>query len=184
MSRTMIQLSSGAYIDLKDPSSEPVTIRVIAHALSHLCRYTGHTRRFYSVAEHCVRASYIGDPRYALDILMHDAAEAFLGDVATPLKRQLSDYADLEHRFENIIAGKWGLRWLYDQEFKAAVKHADLVMLATEKRDLLPVSDVIWPVLAGIDPLLETLPLEDEAGTPWLWRDKFIERFVEISRDR
>lgn len=180
-----ILLANGRYYDFAEPSGDVLTIQMIAHALSNICRYTGHTRRFYSVAEHSVRASLICEPDFALEVLMHDAAEAVVSDMSTPFKALVGEnYRKHERAAEGLIATRWGLRHLWDGPYGEAVRAADLVMLATEKRDLLPPDDRRWPVLDGVEPLSEHIPADPEAGTPWLWKERFIERFVEICRDR
>lgn len=108
----------------------------VAHALAHLCRFTGHTSRFYSVAQHCVYvAQLVGAARQTmLAGLLHDASEAYLQDLPTPLKYHTSmqAYRDAEAQVQSAIYWKHGIR-----EEPAAVKRADKRMLATEARDLL-----------------------------------------------
>ena len=171
-----IQLSNGLYYDFYNPDPDVVTIEVIAHALANICRYTGHVSRFYSVAEHSVRASYLGPDNEALERLMHDAGEALVGDVSTPLKRQLGGYAEIEERAEILCATKFG----YQYPYPPSVKQADLIMLATEKKFLLPQTEVQWEVLKGIEPMVGDL--RNAAGTPSHWKQKFIDRYEELKR--
>lgn len=84
---TMITYT-GKVFDFDSPSDGPVCLEDIAHALGMLCRFNGHIRRFYSVAQHSVLVSKLVDPRYALLALFHDAAEAYVGDMVSPLKRR------------------------------------------------------------------------------------------------
>lgn len=83
-----------------------VNLEDIAHSLSQLCRYGGHCNHFYSVAEHSVRLSETVDPREAL---LHDATEAYLGDVVSPLKSMLTEYRMLEDHIRRVIALRFGL---------------------------------------------------------------------------
>lgn len=143
-----IMLSSGIYFDLLSPQTSAFTINDIAHALSQLCRFTGHTSEFYSVAEHSLRASYLVPKDYAMQSLLHDAAEAFVGDVSSPLKHLLPNYKDIEQAIQVEIFRRFDCPLVEADE----VKLADLIMLATERRDLLPPSHDVWPIIAQITP--------------------------------
>lgn len=132
-----------------DPRADEVCIEDIAHALSHQCRFAGHTRTFYSVAEHCVRvAEYLhnqsGDRSLALWGLMHDASEAYLVDLPRPVKRQpsMAPYKEAEKLVTTAIAERFGLPLAFDQD--TFVKHADVVLLATEARDLMSRPPNAW----------------------------------------
>ena len=126
------------------PEVYPYDVAEIAHALSNLCRFAGHTREFYSVAQHSVvvaRAitdNYNGSPDPALmrAALLHDAAEAFCIDLPAPIKHmpEMQGYRSLIKRTEYAIADHFKLSAF---AFHHLIKHADLVVLATEKRDLL-----------------------------------------------
>ena len=148
MSPTILT-ASGRYFDLLAPERSQFDINEIAHALANLCRFTGHTSRFYSVAQHSVLTSYLVPEEHALAALLHDAAEAYLGDVASPLKHLLPEYAAIYARVESALLAHYGL----PSELPPCVKRADLIMLATEKRDLMPWPDDVWPSLIGVTPL-------------------------------
>jgi hypothetical protein len=128
-----IRTATGQYFNFNQPETHNFTIEEIAFSLSNLCRYTGHVE-FYSVAQHSVLVSHIVPKRFALVGLLHDAAEAYLGDVASPLKAMLADYKKVEKRVEAAIASHFGLQFPFPPE----VKYADMRMLMTEKRDLMP----------------------------------------------
>ena len=137
MSSTMT-LFSGTTIDLKDIKAAHINIHDIAHALAYTCRFSGHTRVFYSVAEHSVHtAKYLEKRGQSLDVqrwgLLHDATEAYLGDVITPLKSLLPTYKYYEHEFMKAIAERFGLMLPIPE----AVHEADKIMLQMEMRDLL-----------------------------------------------
>lgn len=82
----------------------------IAHALSHICRYGGHVDRFYSVAEHCFLMSQAVRPENRLWALLHDATEAYIGDMVRPLKLHMPNYVDVEDRLMAVIAQRFGLK--------------------------------------------------------------------------
>ena len=174
--RPDILTASGAYFNFLEPDPATVTVEAVAHALSHICRFAGHTRRFYSVAQHCVLASYLvpeADARWAL---MHDAAEAFVGDVARPLKQLLGDYKAIEARAEAAVCAAFGL----EGSMPPSVKDADLVLLATEQRDLMPAHDDQWALIEGVTPWEMTIWPWDHAFA----RRSFLERFYELWPER
>jgi uncharacterized protein len=106
-----------------DPRVEEVFIEDIAHSLATKCRYAGHCKGFYSVAEHSVYCSYIGPPDEALERLMHDGAETYNGDLIRPLKRD-PEFAAPFHKVETIneliIAQKFKLTYPYPPSVKIA----------------------------------------------------------------
>lgn len=123
-----------------DPRADEIDIEDIAHALSNLCRYGGHTKRFYSVAEHCVLVSYKVPKEYALDALLHDASEAYLIDVPRPIKQFLFNYKEIEAEIEKEVARKFGLEWPWHQ----SVKDADDRILNDERDQLMMYPPIPW----------------------------------------
>lgn len=112
----------------------------IAHSLSQLCRWTGHTRYFYSVAQHSVYTSRICPPEIAFDCLMHDSSEAYLGDMNRPLKHFTAAgpaYLEIEEKVEQVIFEKFGVPYPMSPE----VKKYDVQMLYAEKAQLMNVSE-------------------------------------------
>ena len=168
-----LQTASGRQFAFVAPDVDQVSLEDIAHALSHVCRFGGHVRRHYSVAEHSVRVSRICPPDHALAGLLHDSAEAFIGDMPTPLKRldECRGYVAVERRVEAVIARKFGLA---SAEMHAEVKRADGILLATEARDLLlrrPLFDISEAPLPG-------------RIRPWSTRRakfEFLARFCELT---
>lgn len=134
----LIQTHSGALVSPFNPDPETLTLPDIAHALSHICRFTGHTRTFYSVAEHSVRVARLVPPEDRLAALLHDATEAYLCDIATPIKALLPGYAEAEDRLARVIADKWGVTYPWPE----SVKRADMIMLHSEAKVLM--GDPMW----------------------------------------
>lgn len=170
--RPDILTASGRYFNFIDTTDNAAIVSDIAHALSHICRFNGHTRDFYSVAQHSVLASHIVPEEDALAALFHDAAEAYIGDVARPLKQLLPDYREIEERVERDLFAKLGI----PLPMPPSVKYADLVLLATEQRDLMPAHDDEWALIKGV----EMLPDRICPWTPWTARTMFYDRFSEL----
>ena len=150
--------NSGLVFDFVNPTEDMIDIEDVAHALSHLCRFTGHCDRFYSVAEHSLIGALIfmerGDDELAFEFLMHDAHEAYVGDLSTNLKKLCPDFKIIEERVDKLIRKKYNMA----NEMPSEVKQMDIKMLATEKSNLLynhRFSD--WAVLNNIDTLNEDL---------------------------
>lgn len=138
-----IATSAGKHIDFTNITPDQICIEDIARGTSNICRFAGQLENFYSVAQHSVYVSQIVPPEYALEALLHDATEAYMGDIASPLKAMLPDYKAVEKHIEAVIRKKFDLPPVMTVD----VHYADLVMLATEKRDfeIDPVNH--WPML-------------------------------------
>jgi uncharacterized protein len=107
-----IRTFSGKLINVFDPKPEGICIEDIAHALSNLCRFGGHTSGFYSVAQHCcLMAKLVSEKPIALATLLHDASEAYLLDISRPIKHLLPQYQEAEHKLMHIIAEKFGFEY-------------------------------------------------------------------------
>jgi hypothetical protein len=142
---------SGRRLDLVDPQPKQIEIVDIAWALSRLCRFVGHVPTHYSVAEHCCRVAMLvaadptTDPRLILAALLHDAAEAYLGDWSSPLKQVFRAEAPgalaVERRIETAIGAKFNVT-LTPKDPRITL--ADAVMLATERRDLKGPAPMSW----------------------------------------
>jgi hypothetical protein len=163
-----------------------VRIADIAHALSLICRFGGHCVEHYSVAQHSLLVARIledmGAPAEAqLCGLMHDAHEAYVGDVPTPIKAMLCQaWADLEHQAEDVVLSAFGLREAMN-DWCDIVKHADRVALATERRDLLQFDIGVnrpWVILDGVAPN-EGHAIPSKAAQHQ-WAEVFLARFVAL----
>lgn len=135
-----VQTKNGHVFDPKALKITGVDSDDIAHALSNICRYAGHCRRFYSVAEHSVLVSRIVRSLWPDDLeaiwagLLHDATEAYVGDVTTPLKVLLPKYMEIEDALSMMIAKACDIKWT--KRTTERVKTADLIALSTEVRGL------------------------------------------------
>lgn len=156
---TAIPLRSGSYLDLADPDCRVIAPIDIAAGLRQP-RFGAQTREFYTIAQHSLLVLRLVSPvarqlggEKGLQLrrcaLMHDAAEAFIHDIVTPLKRQIAgDYRPIEARLEQRLAARFG--WSWTDFRREQVKLADLQALAIEQRDLVGRTDP-WPILDRID---------------------------------
>lgn len=138
------------------PAPEEIDIKDIAHALSLTCRFGGHCREFYSVAEHSIRVADEVDRDYKLSALLHDAHEAYLHDVPKPIKMDISGYKETADTIQTAINRRFHLL-----PMGFTIRHADEVLLATEARDLMRNTEG-WATLP--------FPLEDKIY-PWTAED-------------
>jgi hypothetical protein len=127
-----------------------------------------------SVAQHSYHVSFLVPPEHALAGLLHDAHEAFVGDVPTPLKQLLPQYKELEQRVESAVLERFDLT----RPLHPSIKAADLKMLATERRDLLPPHDDEWVLLRGIEPCRDVI----QPWPPESARLAFLQRYYELTR--
>lgn len=167
-----IQTYSGRRFNPTNPHVDAIVIQDIAHSLSMQCRFSGHCKRFYSVAQHSVLVSHICDHDDALWGLMHDASEAYLVDIPRPLKRsgKFEAYRELEAIMTKAICKRFGL----PEQEPPSVKRADTTLLATEARDLMqPLrSDWVQPA--------EPLPFKIDSWSPQEAKNAFMKRFFQL----
>lgn len=169
-----IQTYTGRRFTPTNPNPSAIVIQDIARALSMQCRFSGHLKYFYSVAQHCVLVSYICDSADALWGLLHDATEAYLIDLPAPLKRsgQFDNFKMVEHKLMKAICTKFKLPF----EEPPSVKAADVQLLVTEARDLMVNKRSDWELK------VEPLPFKIEAWTPDQAEDNFMKRFGELTK--
>lgn len=169
-----IRTYTGRLVDVLAMRPCDIDITDIAHALSQVNRFGGHTRFPYSVGQHCWKGSYeFTEPRLALGFLLHDASEAYLGDITRPLKNTVwgDHYKVYERGVEAAIANHFGIR--PDTVESACIHDVDMRMCDTEQRDLMPHSDM-------------------EGKQPFAWRTDnmtagfvkhcFLDRYQELRR--
>jgi len=168
-----IQTYSGRRFSPINPVVDAIVIQDIAHALSMQCRFSGHCREFYSVAQHSVFVSYICDSADAMSGLMHDASEAYLADFPSPLKHsgKFDAYLDFEANMQKAICQRFNLPELEPP----SVKVADKILLATEARDLMS------PLHPDLVQPCEPLPFKIIPLSPKDAKDLFMKRFYELS---
>lgn len=152
-----IQTFTGLQAYPMDLRPSEIKIEDIAHSLAMQCRYTGHCRRFYSVAEHSVLMARhfmkIGMAEYALPALLHDATEGYLTDVPRPVKPFLRGYKEAEQNAWLAISERFGL----DPRLSSHVHDADARILIDERAQNMNPSAEEWGGLPdhGLDVVLE-----------------------------
>ena len=157
-----------------DPRPEEIFIEDIAHALSLMNRYGGHTLFPYPVGQHSVILSYLVDPQFSFLALMHDASEAYLCDIPRPVKYDLTNYTSIEDNLMKIISIKYKFVWPMPPE----IKHADNRMLTTEK------AQVLSPGPSWEKYTEDKYPPYDviiKRQTPEESEKQFLERFKELT---
>jgi 5'-deoxynucleotidase YfbR-like HD superfamily hydrolase len=131
MNNTSIQVGK-RFFDLTNPHIYEYDIEEIAHSLDNICRFTGHTTKFYSVLEHSLLVYLIASNDKTA--LLHDASEAYVGDVSSPLKKLLPEYKKIEDNVQLAIANYFGLKYPYPEH----VMKADMYALKFEREVFLP----------------------------------------------
>ena len=127
-----IRTYGGKYVDVFDAKSEDFSIEAIAHSLSMQCRFMGHINEFYSIAQHSVMVCDLLPDEYKFEGLMHDASEAYLCDIPTPIKPRLSNYYEIEHE----LMVKLSRRYNFNYPLSKEVKKADYEALQFEWNNL------------------------------------------------
>mgnify|MGYP002621229423 CR=1 FL=1 len=178
---------TGARIDYTNPSPASIHIDDITHGLSNICRWHGQTNRFYSVAQHSVLLSMIVPTHMALTVegltyyeqvnlakaaLLHDAAEAYTGDIPSPIKDMMPDFVEiiemplLEAIFERFELSTELLKYITPYDKAICANEAEALF-----RNVLPSE------LAGVQPIegliIDPLP-------PLEARRLFYQRFKDL----
>jgi len=157
-----ILTSTGKWFDILKPDPSLIDLQDIASALSKLCRFGGHCRQFYSVAEHSILASDLMRQRYGNNLtlirwaLLHDASEAYVVDIPRPAKCQLTEYIRIEDGIQRAVAERFDLPWPMPEE----VHEVDHDILSLELRAYMPSQpDVLLPPLP-VDWSVDELPIQ------------------------
>lgn len=169
-----MQVASGRPFWPLDPRADEVHLDDIAHGLSMLCRFGGHVKKFYSVAEHSVWCSLIVPPEHALQALMHDATEAYCVDIPRPLKRGLSNYAEIEAAIWTATCERFGLV----HDLHPSVKAADNAMCLAEAAQLMTRPEIDWSATG------EPADVKVECWSPDDAKQRFLERYAALTAKR
>ena len=182
------------HLDFADPNA--ISVLDVAAGLSKINRFNGHTNRLYSVAEHSLHVAEvmerdlrITDPRALLAGLLHDAHEAYVGDLSTPLKQALAQisadtdafnaWEAIERRASFTVLSRFDVHGAFTQN-RGAIHMADLIMLRTEREALLPPGGPAWPSLVSTPRAIGVDLRQCATLTPDDWRDIFLERFADL----
>jgi len=154
------------------PVPNTLYIEDIAHALSNICRFNGHTNEFYSVAQHCVHTSFLCDKKDAMWGLLHDASEAYISDLARPIKYapSMTTYRDVEKTLMGAVCE----RFFLSPTMPKSVKRADEIAIATEVRDLMPQEAQEWKFSVAPDQH-SIIPLPPQKA-----KHQFLMRYQEL----
>ncbi len=177
-----IETLSGRRFHFENPRVDDVDLYDVATVLSRLCRYNGHTIRWYSVAEHCcLMADWTmrqpgAAPRDGLTALHHDDAEYIIGDLVRPIKVTLPDFKEIETRIDRAVALRFGTEYPFPQW----LKDADSRILRDERIHVMNPSGNNWGI-DGLEPLgVRFMPLSGRVR--WLIRWQWLRRHHRLTR--
>jgi hypothetical protein len=184
-----------------DPQVEDVDILDIAHSLSMQCRYNGHVDQFYSVAEHCVLMSNWIEEEYwdaegggglpllevlelSLWALLHDAPEAYIGDMIRPVKLHMPEFCDLDDRIMSVIATKFNLPEspAGPGKLPEVVKEADTRILLAERQALMKAPPGSWGIAADPIPVLIMPMSPTQAKSLYMTRFSYLQDAIEHAK--
>jgi 5'-deoxynucleotidase YfbR-like HD superfamily hydrolase len=176
-----IETFTGVMFNLLHPTIEMIAIEDIAHSGSQLCRFTGHTRHHYSIAQHELHGSYLVPEENALEFLLHDAAESFVNDMSRPLKHMtaMGDlYRPIEENIQVLVRKKYGLPVIQSP----IIHKIDNMMLLAEKKQLMGKADWLkmgienWEVNTN-----ESANIVIQEMAPKEVELKFLKRFKQLT---
>ena len=178
-----IQVYSGEFLDIFNSNISKINIKDIAHALSQICRFAGHSKKFYSVAQHSILVSFLAE-KIAKDNkiivakwgLLHDSVEFATNDLPRPIKKAIPVFSQIEENFLKVIAQKYNLPLIMPKE----IRMADDIMLMTEKKYLLKKSKEKWELENKVKPLAQPIIPCDPESAELLFLTRFKELFGRI----
>ena len=165
-----IQTHTGKQFWPMDPNPDAISIIDIATSLSRVNRFTGHTIFCYSVAQHSVYVSDILPKEYQKWGLLHDAHEAYVNDMVSPVKKYFPLYQEIETKLMKTMAQRFDLTWPVPKP----IVEADYIILATEKRDIMGPEPASW------GPLPKPANFTIEKWTVERAYKQFLKRFEEL----
>lgn len=178
-----MQFNDGTYWDGVNINNVPIlSVEAIAHALSNICRYGGHVRIHYSVAQHSVAIAAVADPMFFKEAMLHDASEAYIGDIPAPMKHQIPEIKKFEEGIQRRIFEEYGLRWPIPNQ----IEYLDKAITQTEMQMFF---DKVNPYIQKM--LLEKtngvqefflIPELEEAWPAEKAKQEFIRRFYEYEQ--
>ena len=171
--KSYLPTSSGKRFSLQAPDVAQIDIKDIAHGLAYQCCYNGQTSHFYSLAQHSLLVASLVPAQHRLAALLHDAAAAYFGGAAWPLRQLLPDFPALEKKIMAAVGEKFAVT-----DFHAsAIRRAHLIILSTEQRDVYPGTGI--PLLSGAS---APIPRRIDFMSPEEAKYQFLERFFELTR--
>ena len=147
---TYTELYSGRRLYFLNPQPEQFTIEDIAHGLALTCRYNGQCKTFYSVAEHCIWVASSLPNSLKKAGLLHDAPEAFMGDMVSPLKQHMPKFSEIEDKIHTVVNEKYGIKPLSDVD-KSMLKMVDMQVRMTEARVLMKSQGAEWSEFGDLE---------------------------------
>ena len=149
-----IRTNSGLYMNIFEPTPDMICIEDIAHSLARQSRFAGHLDRHYSVAQHSILCSERALPENKMIALLHDASEAYMLDMPTPIKSRMPEYKEFEHNLMMVIAKKFGVVYPYNHQ---EIKEIDNFMVHLEWDKLMIDNDMTFKCLTAIQAKKEFL---------------------------
>lgn len=170
---TLLGTYTGHTLDVVAPLPEDIYIIDIAHHLAYQCRYGGATRKFYSVAEHCVIVSEHAPPGLKRAALLHDAAEAYVTDIPRGLKHSIdmAGYRAIESVFQAAIEVRFGLKVEHP-----AIDDIDKRLILDETKELITGWERYWTSRPGMKPVGAKI----RGWTPDVAERMFLDRFFAL----